>query len=212
MTSPAPPNLVRHYPGRCFTFNVVQVKRIKKAKNTRQDGEEERVSEEWKNDDENRILILRLLQSSSHPWILIHHGIFEILKGPLVLFVNNEDQDGTTVNLTVRDHSNRGLSCIRRKFYFEFHNKTDAAIFVFAHNQLLLDHSRGKKAIMSKPATKKRKRSDEDDDSVETKRTVTDKDKKKMMDIFEKGDEHTIRDDNHAETQNPWSDDDSDLL
>ena len=65
---------------------------------------------------------------------------------------------------------------------------------------------------MSKPATKKRKRSDEDDDSVETKRTVTDKDKKKMMDIFKKGDEHTIRDDNHAETQNPWSDDDSDLL
>ena len=81
--------------------------------------------------------------------MLVHHGVYEILKGPLVL--NIQDLDDNKVTVKMRDHSGRGLNCIRRRFILHFHSKTEAKTFAYAHDLTLKEHLERK--VMEKPET-----------------------------------------------------------
>ena len=201
-------------------FNCVQVSRIKKSQKKRKDGEEEVVSERWINDENDRFLTIRLLQTmerGSFPWILVHHGVFQVLRAPLVLFIEDVDQKGRSVSVGMRDHCHRGDECIKRKFLFDFHTETDARIFVFAHNQTLIDHLRRKVTTLPTivptkkeslaPPQKKRKRPNEDvikDRSATNPLVIADEVKNAMKETFKRGDENNIADDSNLETQNAW--------
>ena len=211
-------HLLLRYSDRCTMFNCVQVSRIKKSQKKRKDGEEEVVSERWINDENDRFLTIRLLQTmerGSFPWILVHHGVFQVLRAPLVLFIEDVDQKGRSVSVGMRDHCHRGDEGIKRKFLFDFHTETDARIFVFAHNQTLIDHLRRKVTTVSMkqepdspaPPQKKRKRPNEDgikSGSASNPLEIGDNVKSAMKETFEKGDENNIADDSHLETQNAW--------
>jgi hypothetical protein len=199
-------------------FNCLQVSRIKKNQKTRKDGEDEVVSETWVNDENDRFLTIRLLQTmerGSYPWIVVHHGVFQVLRAPLVLFIEDVDQIGRSVSVSMRDHCHRGDSCIKRKFVFQFHTETDAKIFTYAHNQTLLNHTRGRKVspmpIKQEPESpgppqKKRKRANEEDPlgSAMNPLKVEEELKSAMKKKFKRGDEHCNADDCHLETQDAW--------
>ena len=211
-------HLIRRYSDRCTMFNCVQVSRIKKNQKTRKTGEEEVVSKKWLNDENDRFLTIRLLQTmetGSFPWILVHHGVYQILRAPLLLFIEDENQKGKNASLIMRDHSHRGDECIKRKFRFEFHTETDARIFAFAHNQTLIDHLRRKVTTVpvrqepDSPAPPQKKRKRPNEDVIKKGRAtnplkITDEVKKTMKAMFEEGDENNIADDSHLETQNAW--------
>ena len=181
MASLVPFNTVLLYPGRCTMFNMVRVKRISKKK----EAEEDNVSQLWEIEDEDDYLIVRVL-FTSHPWLIVHHGVNEIVKAPLVLFIDDEDLNGAKISLTLRDSANRGHSCIKRRFIFEFQTGTDARVFKTSHNLTLQDHSNRLVSC--------------------DKEIVSHQDF--MKERFEKGDENNMEDDNNEETQNPWDDDD----
>ena len=129
--------LVFRYPGRCTTFNLLEVRRVKKQQKGHEKDKEEVMSEVWFNDENDKSLTLRLF-FTSHPWVLATHGMYEILKGPLVLAI--QDMSDTEVTLKMRDHSGRGLDCIRRKFVLRFHSQTEAKAFAFIHDLTLREH------------------------------------------------------------------------
>ena len=133
----SPPQLVLRYPGRCTTFNLLEVRRVKKQQKGHEKDKEEVMSEVWFNDENDKFLTLRLF-FTSHPWVLATHGMYEILKGPLVLAI--QDMSDTEVTLKMRDHSGRGLDCIRRKFVLRFHSQTEAKAFAFIHDLTLREH------------------------------------------------------------------------
>ena len=200
-------------------FNCAAVSRIKKNQKTRKDGEGEVVSESWHDGFNDRFLTVRLLQTmerNSFPWIVVHHGLYQVLRGPLVLFIDDDDHKGKSVSINMRDSSNRGDACIRRKFIFHFHTETDAKIFSYAHNQTLLDHARNKVRPMPikqepespAPPQKKRKRPNEDDEAPGSATQALEDDehflKSVMKKTFQRGDENNIEDDAHLETQDAW--------
>ena len=143
------PKMIRHFPGRCTMINLLQVSRVKKNQIGRKAGDKELISEEWwSSDDGDKAITLRLIYTT-HPWLLVHHGVYEILKGPLVL--NIQDLDDNKVTVKMRDHSGRGLNCIRRRFILHFHSKTEAKTFAYAHDLTLKEHLERK--VMEKPET-----------------------------------------------------------
>ena len=196
MESLAPFNTILLYPGRCTMLNMVRVQRMKK----KEGGKESNVSQLWEIEDEDDYLIVRVF-FTSHPWLIVHHGVNEIVKAPLVVFIDDEDLVGNQITLSLRDTANRGNECIRRKFIFDFHTHTDAEIFQHAHNLTLLDHSR---RVTSNQDGKKRKLYHKNED-------INERDKSRMKERFEKGDKNTLNDDNNEETQNPWDDDEFSL-
>ena len=147
------------------------------------------MSELWEIEDEDDYLIVRVLYTS-HPWLVIHRGVNEVAKAPLVLFVEDEDIVGSKVSLTLRDSSNRGCQCIKRKFILEFHSGTDARVFQAAHNLPLQEHA--EKLVACQESEKKAEVTNE----------------AFMKERFERGDENNVENDNNTETQNPWDDDD----
>ena len=161
------------------------------------------------------------MERGSFPLILVHHGVFQVLRAPLVLFIEDVDQIGRSVSVNMRDHCHRGNSCIKRKFVFHFHTGTDAKIFTYAHNQTLLNHTRGRKVSPMPikeeseslgPPQKKRKRANEEDPlgSAMNPLKVEKELKSAMKQKFKRGDEHCNADDCHSETQDAWGGD-SDL-
>ena len=134
------------YEDRSSIFNLKRVLRIKKNQNGLKEGpNKEIVSREWQEHEFDRRLRIRInreLKANSKPWMVAHHGIYEILKAPLILFITK--RHGDTLDVTLRDHSNRGNECIRRKFKLQFHTEVDAKIFQFAHNEMLLEWSKTK--------------------------------------------------------------------
>ena len=225
--------LIRRYPDSCTMLNIVTVQRVKKNQKGRKKGEDEIVSQEWSNEDEDNFLIVRLLQresnpdeikKTSHPWILVHHGIHEIIRGPLVIFIEETDQIGTRVSLALRDHANRDQNCIKRKFIFDFHNPTDATIFKYAHNLVLNDHyERLTEEVKICPIPTKKRKFDEVPSTIEDEEknkpidkadlpqldelefTIGDEGRKMMIDRFEKGDDRNLLDDSMLETQDPFA-------
>ena len=188
-------------------FNMAKVKRIKKDQKKRREGETEIMSEVWENDDVEKPLTIRILQAldtKSHPWLLVNHGVHEIVKGPLALFIDDEEEIGQEVRLDLRDHAHRGNECIMRSFLFEFHHQVDAASFVYASNQSVLHHTRNvvfpiKQEEVSEdeaPVTKKRKLNE-----------VSRDDKEKMRLRFEKSNTKNFRDNRNIETQEVWEED-----
>ena len=199
--------LMLRYPDRCTMFNMAKVTRIKKDQKKRREGGAEIVSEIWENDDVEKPLTARILQAlgtNSHPWMVVHHGVHEIVKGPLALFIDDEEEIGQEVKLTLRDHAHRGNECIKRSFLFKFHHQADAASFVYAHNQSVLYHSHKvvfpiKQEEVSEdeaPVTKKRKLNE-----------VSRDDKEKMRLRFELSNKTNFRDNNNIETQEAWDED-----
>ena len=144
--------------------------------------EEEMMSKLWEIEDTDYYLIVRVLYTS-HPWLVIHHGVNEIAKAPLVLFVEDEDIVGNKVSLTLRDSANRGCQCIKRKFILEFHSGTDARAFQAVHNLPLQEHA--EKLISYQ----------------ENERKLTNA--AFMKERFERGDVNNVEDDNNIETPNP---------
>ena len=200
--------LMLRYPDRCTMFNMAKVKRIKKDQKKRREGEAEIVSEVWENDDVEKPLTIRILQAldtKSHPWLLVTHGVHEIAKGPLALFIDDEEEIGQEeVRLNLRDHAHRGNECIMRSFLFEFHHQVDAASFVYAHNQSVLHHSRN--VIFSI----KQEEVSEDEAPVRKKRRlheINEDDKEKMRLRFEKSNAKNFRDNKNIETQEAWEED-----
>ena len=217
MESLAPFNTILLYPGRCTMFNMVRVQRMKKNKGQT---EEEITSELWEIEDEDDYLIVRVLYTS-HPWLVIHRGVNEIAKAPLVLFIEDEDIVGNKVSLTLRDSSNRGCQCIKRKFILEFHSGTDAMAFQAVHNLALQEHAEkliscqdnerklANEAFIEEMAVHNLAIQEHAEKLVscqENERKLTDE--AFMKERFERGDENNVEDDNNMETQNPWDDDD----
>ena len=200
-------------------FNMAKVKRIKKDQKKRREGETEIMSEVWENDDVEKPLTIRILQAldtKSHPWLLVHHGVHEIVKGPLALFIDDEEEIGQEVRLDLRDHAHRGNECIMRSFLFEFHHQVDAASFVYASNQSVLHHTRNvvfpiKQEEVSEdeaPVRKKRKLNEINEDDKEKMRfEINEDDKEKMRLRFEKSNTKNFRDNRNIETQEVWEED-----
>ena len=197
-------------------FNLLQVSRIKKNQMDRKKGEDELVSEEWNNNDDDKFLTLRLFYTS-HPWLLVTHGVYEVLKGPLVVSIL--DTRHNTVTIKMRDHAGRGLDCIKRKFLLCFCSDTEAKTFAYAHDLTLREHIENKhtkrikeedKAVeiidLSKedmetkaPSSKKRKLSNYEESKL---LCIIESDMKNIMnEVFEVGDENNLYDDNFANTQ-----------
>lgn len=119
------------YPGSCVTFNLMQACRVKK------DGMS--ISENWCNEDDDNILIVRLIQSNGSPWLLVHHGIYEVVKAPLFVPATKNREKCTSVCIFLRDYANnRGESnCIQREFRFKFYSVAEANSFLFTHNSFI---------------------------------------------------------------------------
>ena len=145
---------ILRYPGSCITFNLVQAKRLKKDGKT--------ISEKWENEDHDNFLIVRLIESNGSPWLVVHHGIYEVIKGPLFVPAQNCSENDTNISILLRDHANRGGSnCIRREFCFQFNSFTEANSFLFSHNSFVAnkqkqqekDCARVAMSSSTKPAT-----------------------------------------------------------
>lgn len=128
-------SLVLRYPDSCIMFNMTQCSRVKKTSSGAEDFDED-LSDHWENDDELH-LIIRLLDDGGYPWILSHYGSREIIKAPLVIPIRGVDVEGKRVSILLRDFSNRGENCIKRKFYLEFPSAVEADIFQYSHNRML---------------------------------------------------------------------------
>jgi hypothetical protein len=212
-------------------LNLVRAQRVKKNQEGREKGEDEIISKEWANEDDDNFLIVRLLQGGgnqdestdmSHPWILVHHGIHEEIRSPLVIFIEEADQKGASVSVTLRDHANRDENCIKRKFIFEFHSPTDAMIFKYAHNLMLKDHyQRLTEEGRICPIPSKKRKFDEVSSTIEDEGkdkkgddkdlpqldelefTIGDEEKKIMIDRLN-GDDKNLLDDRMLNTQDPF--------
>ena len=129
---------ILRYSGRCITFNLVQVTRVKKDGMT--------ISGRWDNEDEDNFLIVRLIESNGSPWLVAHHGIYEVVKGPSFVPVTKCSTNYNTVCIFLRDHANRGdTNCIQREFQFKFDSLNEADFFLFAHNSFVETKQRGNK-------------------------------------------------------------------
>lgn len=135
---------VLRYPGQAMMFNLVRADRLKKNGGD--------VSESWTNEDDDNYLIIRLINSQGSPWMVAHHGVYEVFKGTLLL---NADGDAETLTVALKDHANRGLNCIRRKFILNFSSAVEAQTFKFAHNKMIEEYLR---SIESKAASTRRSR------------------------------------------------------
>ena len=125
-----PTRFILRYPGSCITFNLLQARRMKKDGKT--------ISEKWDNEDDDNFLILRLIESNGSPWLVVHHGIYEVIKSPLFVPVQKCSDNCKSISILLRDHANRGsLKCIRREFCFKFNSLTEADSFLFSHNSFV---------------------------------------------------------------------------
>lgn len=122
---------VLRYPGQAMMFNMVRAGRLKK------NGGANEMSETWANEDHDNYLIVRLIKSNGLPWMVAHHGIHEVFKGMLLL---NANGDADTLTVGLRDHANRGASCIRRKFVLVFASVVEAQTFKFGHNEMIKEY------------------------------------------------------------------------
>ena len=121
---------ILRYPGSCITFNLMQASRVKKNRTT--------ISEEWVSDENDKFLIIRLIETNGRPWLVVHHGIYEVAKAPLFVPAEISRDDSSSVCVFLRDHANRGESnCIRREFKFKFNSLAEARSFVFSHNSFI---------------------------------------------------------------------------
>lgn len=119
-----------------------------KAKRVKKDGG--RIGEKWESDDD-KYLILRLVETNGSPWLVAHHGIYEIVKAPLFVPAVSSSKNCTSVCIHLRDYANRGdSSCIRREFEFEFLSITEASSFVFAHNAFISAKNSKNESIMAR--------------------------------------------------------------
>jgi hypothetical protein len=173
--------LIRRYPGNCVMFNMMKSSRVKKQQlKNKQDGAvigttniDELLSEEWMNEDEDNYLIIRLIyHKESYPWLVCHHGIHEIFKGPL--YVPIVDQNNDQLSLHLRDFANRGEDCIKRKFYLTFGSITEAESFKYIHNSMLSAFNDGQKAKRVELDLKKKKnqKNEKDDDEMDADAVV----------------------------------------
>ena len=97
---------------------------------------DELLSEVWDNEDDDKYLIIRLIHSKGYPWLVCHHGIQQVFKGPLFVPIIEAVAEGV-VTLFLRDFANRGENCIKRKFYLTFGSVAEAESFKITHNILL---------------------------------------------------------------------------
>ena len=130
-----------------ITFVLRQVRRMSKA-------DEEAVSDQWENDflDQEAVpeitdlpVHARLMFRNGNAFLNAHRGSSQILLSPLYLIA--EEPQGRTVNLHLRDYSNRtnrlegGLNpnnqCYRRLFKFDFQTRFEAVAFSQCHNLFL---------------------------------------------------------------------------
>ena len=153
-------HFVRRYPSRCTMFNMIQASRVKKGEEMdvqRGDASvlnksKEKKSEVWINEDDDNFLIVRLLYPpNEYPWLIAHHGIHEIFKGPL--YVPVIDTEGSSsVALILRDFANRDKKvegrmkhCIVRKFILDFGSNVEANAFKVLHDGMILEYEERKK-------------------------------------------------------------------
>ena len=197
------------YSGRCTMFNMTRVERIKKGT---EEGKKKVVSNMWEIEDDFDYLIARLVVTS-HPWLVVHHRQNEVVRAPLALFIDDDDDvDGNKIFIILRDSAKRDDNeCIKRKFIFVFHTSTDALIFKTAHNLLLRDHSNkvlastGEEPYKNLDTGKKRK----------ANVCIYEETKRAMKKRFEIGDDNDAQDDENSCTQKAqgeWDGDDLSLL
>jgi hypothetical protein len=151
MSTSANKKFITREPGQCIVFNLVKAQRVKKRQDVKRmkgeeggDGgeEEEVISASWMNEDDDNYLIIRLQFSQGRPWLVAHHGVFEIIKAPLFVPIVDSNNHNTTnrhtLTLFLRDSANRRKgSYIQRKFYLQFASFAEAQSFKTAHNLML---------------------------------------------------------------------------
>ena len=158
----SPQLFVRRYPNRCTMFNMVQASRVKKGEEsdayhrggaTVSNKRKEKKSEVWTNEDDGNFLIVRLLYPpSEYPWMIAHHGIHEIFKGPLYVPIICTEEDYSCVSVILRDFANRDKEtegrtkhCIVRKFILDFGTKAEASAFKVLHDGMIFEYKESKK-------------------------------------------------------------------
>ena len=171
--SPTPPlPMIFRYPGECITFNMVKSSRVKgfTYKDTCAGAEQQKIiqnttktakgskrnkeviSISWEDEgDGDHFLIIRLIQDKGHPWVIAHHGIHVIFKGPL--FVPIVDSGTETLAVFLQDSAYRGGEFINRKFYLTFASIAGAKAFQMAHNEMIFAQSNIKKYAKRKAST-----------------------------------------------------------
>lgn len=230
MSTSPPPNvlpLITRYPGECIVFNLHKCSRVKKNQSNTKEGEDPVFSEIWTNEDYDNFLIVRLIRHTTNPWMVAHHGIFEILRAPLVLPAIDLKGNDRTLCIRLRDYSNRGQDdCIKRSFHLTFSSSYEAEIFKHAHNKLLKlkaavssthchsDYEKlrpTKKRRISQISTNSAEDKGKDDEDKEKEATAHDVLKTennenclKANQEFEVGNDHDFLDDCFEETQNPF--------
>ena len=129
---------VMRYPGQAMMFNMARAGRLKKSTNTAKKESDSIMSETWTNEDADNYLIIRLV-NNDYPWLVVHHGIFEIIKCPLLVPIVSEELSDT-LSILLRDHANRGNAGIKRTFLLQFNSIVEAQSFKFAHNSMIKEY------------------------------------------------------------------------